>query len=215
MSFYEMLQLLIANHGALIGNVIPMDQDGMRVYPLQGASHIVLAQTIAPDLQTHDWIITSTHQGNVLIEPRYTRQVLWPETSFCYHVSDLAKRDAILQSGLELKEGGNTTMNRTYPPRIHVARNLLAAVGFVKFQCKYANMPPELLAQKEIVPKHRDQLDIWRVELPDCVIKYADILFPNEAAYIEQPVAKENLMLVSWWSEFGQLWDVERKLGMR
>lgn len=215
MSFYQMLKLLITNHVALIGDLIPMGQDGMRVYPVQGASHSALINAITPDLHANGWIITSTHQNNVLIEPRYTQHVLWPESTFCYHVSDSVNRDSILQHGLQVKTGGNTTMNRSCPPRIYLARHLLAAVGFVKYQCKYAGFPAGLLQQKGIIPKQRDQLDVWRVELPQDVIKYADVLFPNEAAYIEQPVVKENLTPVTWWREFEQMWDVERKTGAR
>lgn len=157
------------------------------------------------------WLLSCTYDGKLVIEPEHTTNAGWRATAFRFHVSDTRNRAAIAEQGLQVGTGGNTRMNRAYPSRIFLAKDLLAAFEFVSSQCCDNVYPAQRRATMN--PRERSQLDIWCVRPLGGTEFFRDVLLQGKAAYIEEPVPKERVMLVPDWQRKEQLWRRLRERG--
>jgi hypothetical protein len=107
----------LAIHNNLIADYEPIDRQGCWITPLPPGNAAALELAITPTLVQGHWIVTSLKDGRVLIEPRHTRPVQVVPHGPVYHVTTHDWRTAIRTNGLELRQGGNTRMQRKYPPR--------------------------------------------------------------------------------------------------
>lgn len=211
-SLSEMFSILNV-YNQFIGDYEPIDKQGCWIKPSDSISALTLEETITQTLTQQNWIVTSLKDERVLIEPRYTRfiQVLPPGPVF--HVTSRDNRNSIISNGLQPRGGGNTRMQRKYPPRTFFAINLLAAFEFADFQC----LKPPLAILKN--PSERVDLelqrntDIWRVRLPNDARLRHDVLFTDKAGWLEQHISPERLSRVRYWRITRHIWWFLRKRG--
>jgi hypothetical protein len=105
-------------------------------------------------------------------------------------------------------------MQRKYPPRTFFALDLFAAFEFVAFQCK---MPPKFENGKlihSIDNVQMNQLDIWKVRLPEGLVLHRDVLFPGRAGWTDQPIPRQCVSLVRGWRLMRHGWLFLRKVGV-
>jgi hypothetical protein len=200
-------------HGQLISDYEPIDKQGMWLTPIPQTNAAGLEAAITATLQGVGWIVTSLKDNRVLIEPQVTRPINIEPPGCVFHVTWRSKRPDISKDGLDPKTGGNTRMQRKYPPRTFFALDLFAAFEFVEFQCR---LPPQFRNGKLI---HRfdealmAQIDIWRVRLPGGLVLHRDVLFPGRAGWTDQPIPRRFLTRVRWWRVTRCAWHVLRRTG--
>ena len=211
-SFSEVSSAL-AEFNESIADWEPIDKQGCWLTP-NVVNAAELEGQILPTLTELHWIVTSLKDNRVLIEPRHTQYVVSNPPGPVFHVTAREARASILTTGLELGVGGNTRMQRKYPPRIFCAFNLLAAFEFAEFQCR-PNLPA-VTKSGEMVRLDRKKshdVDIWRVRLPADARLRCDVLFQGKAGWIEEQVPPENLSRVMFWRWTYDLWCFARKRG--
>jgi len=205
-SLADMINALNA-HSQIIAGYKPIERQGMLLKPILGTTAAALEAAITPTLALGDWIVTSLKGGEVLIEPRETRLVKIHPPGCAFHVTSRDNRYGIQKNGLQLHTGGNTRMQRKYPPRIFVALDLHAAFEFAEFQCRH---PTPISPVDENLIR---QLDIWRVWLPGKVVLHRDILFPGRAGWTDQPIPRPCVSRVWYWREARCFWYFLRRMG--
>ncbi|WP_312356808.1 hypothetical protein [Agrobacterium sp.] len=117
---------------------------------------------------TAGWITTRVHNKSIAIEPYYPPSVIVLKGTTIYHVSDSRNRWEIMRCGLKPTGGGNTSLNRTYPERLHLAQNLSAAFEFIYFQTR---------PNGSLRPRIVDKLDLYEVTVPEGYTFYQDSHF--------------------------------------
>ncbi|WP_238273953.1 MULTISPECIES: hypothetical protein [Methylobacterium] len=126
-----MLRRLLSEQGLSITSV-NASPNGIRL-GLGEAAHVEAVRDYA---LKRGWLITMERQKNISIEPSYTSVAHVPPGTRLYHVSDASRHESILKDGIEPREGGNTTVNRTYPRRLHLCHKLGSTLAFLNFQVR-------------------------------------------------------------------------------
>lgn len=103
--------------------------DGIVVRLASATQAGLVAEAVIP----HGWIVTRDGK-DVAIEPYPTSEIGVPVGTTIYHVSERHHRASIASKGLRPREGGNTTLQRSYPRRLHMASNFSGALAFVHYQ---------------------------------------------------------------------------------
>lgn len=179
---------------------IRADPSGIRMV-LDDPAMATLVDTLATNAT---WIVTRSAGTNVAIEPRYTlvRPVFAGTPLF--HVSDCANQSSILANGIQLGQGGNTTLNRGYPPRTHLAIRLGDALAFIYSQV--TRRPPVSFvggvlttSARTLQPRLLNDLDLYEVSAP-AADYYQDSHFAG-GIWTETIIPPQDLKLVphSWW----------------
>jgi hypothetical protein len=88
--------------------------------------------------------------------------------------------------------GGNTTLNRTYSPRVHVCHGLSAALAFARRQTTARSnitFDPNSrsFATKPKFPKALAELDIYAVTVPTDFTFHHDAHFPPDGLWAASP----------------------------
>lgn len=206
--------LSLSQHNDLIADWEPIDKEAAWLTPADDVSAGELEAAIAPTLQSVQWIVTSLKDERVLIEADPTRIITPAPPGRVYHVAPRQHRGRILADGLALHTGGNTRMQRKYPPRIFLALDLFAAFEFVDFQCKQNPSPHNGFRSGVFDTALMKQLDIWRVSLPTSCLLRRDVLFPGRAGWTDQAIPRRQLKLVRWWRQARGAWRFLRQYGV-
>lgn len=94
-----------------------------------------MAPAVGQIAEHFSWIVTRLERDMIAIEPRYTDELVARPGTTLFHVSDRRNRSQILTFGLTPQVGGNTTLNRTYPARLHLCHRLVDVLIFTNHQC--------------------------------------------------------------------------------
>lgn len=190
---YEAIEAAI---GQQVAEYKTVAGEGLRLQPNLGITLEELEDQVLPTLTQIGWIVTST-KGGVLVEPRYTSEFIIPEGAELYHASDCTNQMAIITQGLMLGRGGNTRLDRKYPPRIFFALGLDAANKFIDFQCQSTKLVLRNGRPARGDPvRSRNEFDIWRITDYEGIEFFKDVLFPGEAAWTETEFPPESIQRV-------------------
>jgi hypothetical protein len=196
-SFSEMINFLATTYGqGQIQSLMPQGDDAIRVWFEPKIDPAVLNSQFDP----HGWFV-ATSTLSVVLEPRYTTGHRLVEGDLIFHVAAKEHRKSIRANGLQLSTGGRTRLNRTHPPRVYFALDILAAFAFIDFQTRPGPSKWSLdEGHSDARPTHdAKNLDIYRVRVPDGVKFYRDVLFPGKAVWCESPFASDRLQLMTKW----------------
>jgi hypothetical protein len=207
----EMIEGLIPRTD-LVADFQPVDHEAVRLTPANGISSEQLEAAITASIEQQGWIVTSLRANHVLIEPRETRPIQANQRGCLFHVSPKKNRAGIAKDGLKLGTGGNTRLERKYPPRIFYALDLIAAFDFVDFQCRRTRQPQPGTFVREVDQQLLLDLDIWRVHVPDLRLR-RDVLFPGRAGWSDQSIPRDKLSRVRFWRQSRWGWHVLRRIG--
>jgi len=199
-----MVKLIDDRFGSQVARIMPADLDGLRLVPMpvDGTDAEVtldrLDRAIRDILVESGWIRTSLKDNRILIEPNPTSEAEWASGVYRFHVAPRRERESISKRGLEPSSGGTTIFQRSYPPRIFLAVNLITAFDFIAYVCGDQIPAPLRLANR---CRTRDELDIWCLQLQWNVIVFRDVLFPEKGGWIAEPVPPTELKLFESWQE--------------
>lgn len=185
--FVEMLGAVVQKHYDQIQDVVPKDGGGIWIWPGNCTVDRLIVDMTGL-LNAGGWFVSCRRSTCFFVEPLVTARLVWQP--FVFHVSDSVNRASILSAGLQRRTGGNTSMNRTYPPRIFFSLDLISAFQFVDFQCR---------ADASGRSRRREDMDLFRVRLPEEVQLHKDPLFPSRAAWIDADICKDLVSVVPDW----------------
>ncbi|MDT0507167.1 hypothetical protein [Novosphingobium sp. MMS21-SN21R] len=138
---------------------------------------------------TNGWIQTRLTGTTVSIEPATPEiQILFTD-SVLYHVSYKEHRDFIADVGLKPGTGGNTSLKRSYPPRLHLVAFLRDAFQFIHHQLKPSSAHVR-------GARLFDTLDIYEVRVKCGFEYYNDDHFDGRGLWITSGVPHSDLTLV-------------------
>lgn len=162
------------------------------------------------------WIVSRNAQGHIALEPEQrTAEPLLTGTKL-YHVSDTPKRASILKAGLEPRGGGNTSLNRSYPPRVHLAVKLRDAFQFIHCQIsRYPNMLNSI-PTSEWRPRKLEELDLFEVTAVAKASYFNDDHFDGRGLWTETLIPASNLILLrpsDWHPLYEQMYPEDFSAG--
>jgi len=211
----QMADILDRQHGWAINEIEPIANEGLRVHPDNWNNHnLILADVIASTVTSAGWIISSlpTLRSSVLIEPRVTQEITYQLNNTFLHVSPRNARNSIATRGLKIGTGGNTRVQRPYPPRLFLSTSIRGAFGFVNFQCRERLSTIEngrLILSTETNPH---QFDIWIVSPPIGMKVHRDILFPDYGVWTPSAIPETHIKRMWYWRAPYAAWVCCRKL---
>jgi hypothetical protein len=201
---------LLASLRDQVRDIHPTDRDAFRLIP-NNISPDSLMRIVRPMLKQEHWLATAIVRGGVLIEPHYTSKATIDPCEALFHVSDGQNRESIRSGGLKLHSGGNTSMNRSYPPRIFFSTTLPATFKFIDFQCRAKRNP--FTRELEHEPKKREDLDVWKICPRSNIEWFRDVLFPGEGVWCENEFPANELQLYENWRLKEDEWHQLRRRG--
>jgi hypothetical protein len=142
------------------------------------------------------WITTRNEGGRIAIEPKHRAPVPILAATKLFHVSDAPSRRSINLTGLEPRCGGNTSLNRSYPERVHLAIRMRDAFQFAHRQIAALPNVKSGVATSGWRPKDFGHLDLYEVTPIAGADYFNDDHFDGQGVWRATAIPASNVRLI-------------------
>ncbi len=177
----------------------------LSILPSSGVTVEQLEQAAAPLAAARAWHVSSTNGNQLRIEPNVTEPARLDRSPWLFHASLLTNRSGIQTRGIEPRGGQTTSASRTYPPRVHLAVSLQAAIQFIEH---------EVANRNGAATTSLDEWDIWRSEKGHVRQYRVDPRFKGEGVWTPSAIPKSKIARVRCWRLHGRIHRVLRSAGV-
>ena len=179
-----------------------VNDERLRFKKLRTVGEAIMAELETPQMaadavqaaKSHNWICTRQNGSTISIETGQpiSQTLMFPATF--YHVSWVSSRSKIIEDGLKPQTGGNTSLQRSYPPRLHLAVNMRDAFQFIHHQMK--SSPTTTSVRCTIA-----DFDLYKVPFASDWPHYVDDHFEGRGVWIDfdVPASDINLLNAKVW----------------